>query len=72
MAIRLEKKEHNDELNSFIKFEAWLNRHSSIILFICFIILFILLIGLCVAILNMANISAVESGTVYNHFDKVI
>ena len=70
MSVRLQKKE--DNVSSFKSFEEWIQRHSSTILFLCFIILFILLIGLCYAILNMANISAVESGVVYNHFDKVV
>ena len=68
--VRLQK--HDDEFKAIQGFEAWLNRHSSIILFICFIILFILILGLCIAILNMTDVSMVESGTVYNHFDKVI
>ena len=61
--VRLHKKPEKKGV------EEWILDHSYIFLPICFVILFILLVGLCFAI---TGVSATESGNVYNHLGDVI
>jgi putative effector of murein hydrolase LrgA (UPF0299 family) len=59
---RLHKKEEKN-------MEAWILSHAYIFLPLCIIILLILFVWLCFAV---TGVSAVESGTVYNHMMDVI
>jgi len=49
--------------------EAWVLSHANIFLPICFVLLFILIACLLMA---MTGVSAVESGNYYNHLQDVI
>ena len=49
--------------------ETWIISHANIFLPICFILLFILIACLFMA---MTGVSAVESGNYYNHLQDVI
>ena len=56
------------------RMEAWLNRHAPYILFLLIILLIVLIIALVMSIVahGGANVTVVESGNYYNHFQDVI
>jgi len=51
------------------RIEAWLIRHAGFCLVVLFVLLSILFVLLIFA---LTGVSATESGTVYNHFDKIV
>ena len=66
-------KEDNKNYSFFdilnCKIEAWLIRHATF----CFVVMFVLLSVLFVLLIfALTGVSATESGTVYNHFDKIV
>ena len=65
--VRLSKQEDTT-------WEDTLQRYSPYILIICMIILVILIIATIIAFVNMTggNVTMVESGNYYNHFQDVI
>lgn len=64
--VRLNKKTEN---TMWERIDAWALAHANILMPICIVTLLILFALLCYAIIG---VSAVESGTVYNHFNEVI
>ena len=69
--IRLQKQ---DDISYKMRMEAWLERHAPYILFLLIILLIVLIIALVMSIVahGGANVTVVESGNYYNHFQDVI
>lgn len=70
--VRLGKKDNVDNdffCDSSSKIEAWCNNHVSFLLLVSIIIFSLLFVALCYAIIG---VSATESGTVYNQFNRIV